>query len=220
MAELLDEKTHLESTTVGVFRTAATIKGGRRFSFSALVVAGDRSGQVGIGYGKANQVPPAIEKAQKAARKDLRKVRLHQSTIPHQVTGRYGSSEVILAPASPGTGVVAGAAVRAVLEMAGVQDCLSKCHGSTNKQNIVKATLDGLRQLTNREAIEDLRGVEIGKTEVDDMLARGGVTWGPPSEFEKQQRDQRDENAEQGEPQKAAAEAGGAGGESSEKTSG
>jgi len=197
MAELLDEKSHLESTTVGVFRTAATIKGGRRFSFSALVVAGDRNGQVAAGYGKANQVPPAIEKAQKAARKSLRRVNLHESTIPHQVIGRYGSSEVILAPASPGTGVVAGAAVRAVLEMAGVQDCLSKCHGSTNKQNIVKATLNGLEQLRTLRHVEELRGVEIGKTEVDDMLARGKVSkaWGPPSEHEREQEQQGGEAA-------------------------
>lgn len=176
MAELLDESTQLESTTVGVFRTAATVKGGRRFSFSSMVVAGDRRGQVGIGYGKANQVPPAIEKAQKEAKKSLIQVNLQEGTIPHEALGRYGASRVKLAPASPGTGVVAGAAVRAVLEMVGVTDCLTKCYGSTNKQNVVKATLDALRQLRSKEEIAALRGVEIGQTEVDERLSRSTAT--------------------------------------------
>ena len=113
MAELLDETSHLESTTLGVYRTAATVKGGRRFSFGALVVVGDRRGNVGYGYGKANEVPPAIEKAQKEGRKSLRKIPLHGGTIPHEIVGRFGSAKVKLIPASPGTGVVAGAAVRA-----------------------------------------------------------------------------------------------------------
>ncbi len=178
MAELLDESTSLESTTVGVFRTAATVKGGRRFSFSSLVVAGNRQGQVGLGYGKANQVPPAIEKAQKEAKKSLVRVYLQEGTIPHETNGRFGASKVRLMPASPGTGVVAGAAVRAVLEMAGVTDCLSKCYGSTNKQNVVKATMDALKQLRSKEEIAELRGVEIGETEVDERLARsGGSVW-------------------------------------------
>lgn len=172
MAELLDEKTQLESTTVGVFRTAATVKGGRRFSFSSLVVAGNRRGEVGIGYGKANQVPPAIEKAQKEARKSLMRVQLHAGTIPHETIGRFGASRVKLAPASPGTGVVAGAPVRAVLEMVGVTDCLTKCYGSTNKQNVVKAAMNALKQLRSPQEIESLRGVTIGKTEVDERLER------------------------------------------------
>lgn len=175
MAELLDEASQLESTTVGVYRTAATIKGGRRFSFSSLVVVGDRHGQVGFGYGKANEVPPAIEKAQKDARKSLNRITLHGGTIPHQVTGRFGASEVRLIPASPGTGVVAGSAVRAVLDMVGVTDCLSKCYGSTNPQNVVKATVDGLRQLTAKTTIAELRGVEINRTEVDELLDRGAA---------------------------------------------
>lgn len=181
MAELLDESTSLESTTVGVFRTAATVKGGRRFSFSSLVVAGDRRGQVGLGYGKANQVPPAIEKAQKEAKKSLVRVNLQEGTIPHEANGRFGASKVRLLPASPGTGVVAGAAVRAVLEMAGVTDCLSKCYGSTNKQNVVKATMDALRQLRSKAEIAELRGVELGETEVDERLSRSGAAGGWPA---------------------------------------
>lgn len=173
MAELLDESRQLESTTVGVFRTAATIKGGRRFSFSSLVVVGDRHGQVGVGYGKANEVPPAIEKAQKVARKEMNRVALHGGTLPHEVVGRFGATKVKLMPASPGTGVVAGAAVRAVLEMVGVTDCLTKVYGSTNKQNVVKATMDGLRRLTTKETTASLRGVEIARTEVDEMIERG-----------------------------------------------
>lgn len=172
MAEFLDEKTQLESTTVGVFRTAATVKGGRRFSFSSLVVAGNRRGEVGIGYGKANQVPPAIEKAQKEARKSMQRIQLHEGTIPHEVVGRFGASMVKLVPASPGTGVVAGASVRAVLEMTGITDCLTKCYGSTNKKNVVKATINALTLLRSREQIEALRGVKIGKTEVDERLER------------------------------------------------
>ena len=120
MAEVLDAASALESTTVGVYRTAATIKGGRRFSFSALVIVGDRNGRVGIGYGKANQVPSAIEKAQKEARRRAKPYPMQGRTLPHSVTGRFGSCEVRLIPASPGTGVIAGATVRAVLELAGV----------------------------------------------------------------------------------------------------
>jgi small subunit ribosomal protein S5 len=181
MAEFLDEKTQLESTTVGVFRTAATVKGGRRFSFSSLVVAGNRRGDVGIGYGKANQVPPAIEKAQKEARKSMQRIQLHEGTIPHEVLGRFGSAKVKLVPASPGTGVVAGASVRAVLEMTGITDCLTKCYGSTNKQNVVKATINALKLLRTREEIEALRGVKIGKTEVDERLERASGSAAIPS---------------------------------------
>ena len=184
MAELLDEKTQLESATVGVFRTAATVKGGRRFSFSSLVVAGNRRGEVGIGYGKANQVPPAIEKAQKEAKKSLRRIQLQEGTIPHEVIGRFSAARVKLAPASPGTGVIAGAAVRAVLEMVGVTDCLTKCFGSTNKQNVVKATLNALEQLRTKAEIESLRGVRIGATEVDERLQRSAAVTGRASETE------------------------------------
>lgn len=168
-----EELAGFESTTVGVYRTAATIKGGRRFSFGSLVVVGDRHGQVGIGYGKANEVPPAIQKAEKDARRSLKKVPLREGTLPHTVVGRFESSRVKLVPASPGTGVVAGAAVRAVLELAGVRDCLTKCYGSTNEKNVVKATLNALLDLRSKEDVEALRGVTLGETHVDDLLARG-----------------------------------------------
>ncbi len=173
MAELLDEASHLESTTINVSRTAATVKGGRRFSFNALVVVGDRRGRVGFGYGKANEVPPAIEKAQKEAKKSMQKIELFGGTIPHLVQGRYGASNVRLIPAAPGTGVVAGAAVRAVLEMLGVTDCLTKSFGSANPQNIIKATFAALEQLQPKEKFAALRGVELGDTEVEERVAKG-----------------------------------------------
>ena len=173
MPELLEESSQLESTTVGVFRTAATVKGGRRFSFNSLVVIGNRRGQIGWGYGKANEVPPAIEKAQKAAKRNMFDISLHGGTIPHEVVGAFGSARVKLMPASPGTGIVAGATVRAVLELLGITDCLTKCQGSNNKINVVKACFDGLDQLRNREVIAELRGVEIDSTTVDEMLERG-----------------------------------------------
>ena len=173
MAEILDESAALESTTVGVFRTAATVKGGRRFSFSSLVVVGDRQGRVGIGYGKANQVPPAIEKAQKEARRKMRSYPIFGRTLPHAVTGRFGACMVRLLPASPGTGVIAGASVRAPLEMVGVQDCLTKSYGSNNSKNLVKAVLNGLDQLRAKTTVEALRGVVIGTTEVEEAIERG-----------------------------------------------
>lgn len=175
MAEYLDESQAIESTTVGVYRTAATVKGGRRFSFSALVVVGDRNGRVGIGYGKANQVPPAIEKAQKEAKRRMKPFPLCGRTIPHMVTGRFGACVVRLMPASPGTGVIAGAAVRAPLEMAGIQDCLTKSYGSSNGKNMVKAVINGLEQLRSRETVERLRGVTIGLTEVEEAVGRASA---------------------------------------------
>ena len=173
MAEILDESAALESSTVGVFRTAATVKGGRRFSFSSMVVVGDRNGRVGLGYGKANQVPPAIEKAQKEARRKMRSYPLFGRTLPHAVTGRFGACVVRLLPASPGTGVIAGAAVRAPLEMVGVQDCLTKSFGSNNSKNLVKAVLNGLGQLRAKSTVAALRGVEILTTEVEEAVERG-----------------------------------------------
>jgi small subunit ribosomal protein S5 len=142
-------------------RCAAVVKGGRRFSFSALVVVGDRKGQVGIGFGKANEVPPAVEKAKKAAMRSLKKVPLQGGTIPHPILGRFGASEVKLLPASPGTGVIAGSSARAVLELAGVRDVLTKAYGSTNVINTVKATLQALMNLRSKDAIEALRGVPV-----------------------------------------------------------
>lgn len=182
MAEYLDESQAIESTTVGVYRTAATVKGGRRFSFSALVVVGDRNGRVGIGYGKANQVPPAIEKAQKEAKRRMKPFPLCGRTIPHMVTGRFGACVVRLMPASPGTGVIAGAAVRAPLEMAGIQDCLTKSYGSSNGKNMVKAVINGLEQLRSRETVERLRGVTIGLTEVEEAVGRASAPVAVPTD--------------------------------------
>ena len=173
MAEKVDSSSSLESTTVGIFRTAATVKGGRRFSFGALVVIGDRRGTVGIGYGKANMVPTAIEKAQKDAKKHLRSFSLQGQTITHEVEGRFGACRVRLVPASPGTGVIAGASVRAVLELVGLQDCLTKSFGSTNSKNLVKATIDALSKTRTRQQIAELRGVELEPTAVEDAIARG-----------------------------------------------
>ncbi len=173
MAEYLDGSGGIESTTVGVFRTAATVKGGRRFSFSSLVVVGDRNGRVGAGYGKANQVPPAIEKAQKIAKRNMRPYPMQGRTIPHEVEGRFGACRVRLVPASPGTGVIAGASVRAVLEMFGLQDCLTKSYGSNNSKNVVKATIDGLSRLRGKDDVERLRGVQVGTTDVEEMIVRG-----------------------------------------------
>ena len=173
MAEALDDNGSLESTTVGIYRTAATVKGGRRFSFAALVVVGDRQGRVGIGYAKAGQVPNAIEKSQKEGKRKLNSYPMQDRTVPHLVEGRFGACRVRLVPASPGTGVIAGASVRAILEMLGIQDCLTKCYGSTNPKNLVKATLDALSQLRLRTTVEALRGVELGETEVEESVRRG-----------------------------------------------
>jgi len=172
MAELLKDSGQLEASTVKVMRTAATVKGGRRFSFGALVVAGDRRGRVGYGYGKAKEVPAAIEKAQKEAKKALVDVPLLGGTIPHEVEGRFGASKVRLIPASPGTGVIAGATVRAVLELAGITDCLTKCYGSTNKVNSLKAVMNGLSRLRTTVQVAGLRGVEIGTTRIEDRIER------------------------------------------------
>jgi len=169
------EASPYESTTVGVYRTAATVKGGRRFSFSALSVVGDRKGQVGYGYGKATEVPAAIEKAEKVARREVKKVSLKEGTIPHEVLGRFGAAKVNLVPASPGTGVIAGTTVRAVLELAGVRDCMTKAYGSTNQKNLVKATVNALEKLHYKSVIEQLRNVDLGETEVDEMIKRGAA---------------------------------------------
>lgn len=152
---------YFEETVVKVNRSAKVVKGGRRFSFSALVVIGNRQGVVGVGFGKAKEVPSAVTKAVKSARKDLKRVPLMGTTIPHPVVGRFGASKVKLLPAAPGTGIIAGASARAVLEFAGVTDILTKAIGSTNPINLVKATMDGLNRLRAREDVERLRGVSM-----------------------------------------------------------
>jgi small subunit ribosomal protein S5 len=153
----------IESSVVRIYRCAKVVKGGRTFSFGALVVAGDRKGNVGIGYGKANEVPNAVEKATKDARKQMFKVNLKGTTIPHLVKGTSGASTVVLVPARPGTGVTAGKSVRPVVELSGITDILTKAYGSTSPKNLVKATIAALQQLKNREQVEEVRGVQLVK---------------------------------------------------------
>jgi small subunit ribosomal protein S5 len=155
------EEQPFEDVLVKLFRCATVVKGGRRFSFGALVVVGDRNGKVAYGYGKANEVPQAVEKGIKQAKRRLLDVPLRGSTIPHRVTGRFGASRIVMIPASEGTGVIAGSAPRAVLELAGVKDVLTKCYGSTSAKNLVKATINGLTQLRTRAQVEELRGVKL-----------------------------------------------------------
>src|SRR3954464_5116199 len=149
---------------VFINRCAKVVKGGRRFSFSALIVAGDRKGQVGCGFGKANEVSEAIRKASESAKKSLIKVAVRENTIPHEVTGEHGGGRVLLRPASPGTGVIAGGGVRAVVEAAGIRDVLAKSLGSSNHANVVKATLEALSQLRLRADIFKTRGIAIRQT--------------------------------------------------------
>jgi len=156
-----EEDSRYAEVVVKINRCSKVIKGGRRFSFSALVVLGDKEGNVGIGFGKANEVPLSVEKAMKIARNAFTKVSIHGNTIPHKIVGSYRSSRVVMIPATEGTGIIAGAPVRAVVECAGVKDLLTKVHGSTNPLNVVKATLNGLKQLRTREEVSMLRGVEI-----------------------------------------------------------
>jgi small subunit ribosomal protein S5 len=151
----------LEDTVIKVFRCAKVVKGGRRFSFGAMVAVGNRAGRVGIGYGKAREVPMAVEKAIKDARKSMNTVSLNGQTIPHQSMGKFGATKITLIPASPGTGVIAGAGARAVLELAGVHDVLTKVYGSTTTKNVVKATINGLLKLRDPQSISELRGVNV-----------------------------------------------------------
>jgi small subunit ribosomal protein S5 len=148
-------------SVVAIRRCAAVVKGGRRFSFNALVVVGNGKGQVAWGYGKANEVPPSVEKGVKDAHKQMNRVNLKGHTIPHRVIGKYGAARVVMLPASPGTGVIAGGAVRAVVQAAGITDILTKSYGSTNKLNIVKAAIHALTQLRTKEEVARLRGVAL-----------------------------------------------------------
>ncbi len=148
-------------------RCAKVVKGGRRFSFSALIVAGDHDGKVGVGFGKANEVAEAIRKASDSARKGMEKMSLHENTIPHETIGEFGGGRVLLRPASPGTGVIAGGGVRAVVEAAGIKDVLAKSLGSSNHANVVKATIEALRGLRRKDEIFKTRGIRPSMANAD-----------------------------------------------------
>jgi small subunit ribosomal protein S5 len=162
-----ERDSELTETVVHINRVAKVVKGGKNFSFSAVVVAGDGSGNVGYGTGKAREVPPAIQKASEQAKREMIRVPMIGGTLPHKVWGRWGATRVLLRPASPGTGVIAGGGVRAVMESAGVQDVLTKIIGSRNPFNVVRATFDAITSLMTQDQVRRLRGFEVAAPEAD-----------------------------------------------------
>jgi small subunit ribosomal protein S5 len=171
----------LQERVVEINRVAKVVKGGRRFSFTALVVVGDERDVVGVGYGKANEVPLAIQKGVERARRNLFRVPKHGTTIPHQVTGVYGAGRVLLRPASEGTGVIAGGGVRAVLELAGIHDVLSKSLGSQNPINLVKATVTALQMLRTPRDVAELRGLTVAQVlGLDERESNGAAPEADP----------------------------------------
>ncbi|RMF72855.1 MAG: 30S ribosomal protein S5 [Acidobacteria bacterium] len=168
------EASDLRDQVVFINRVTKVVKGGKNFSFSALVVVGDGKGSVGFGAGKAKEVPSAIAKGIEKAKRNMIRVPLKGTTIPHMVVGRHGAGRVLLKPASPGTGVIAGGAVRAILETLGVQDVLTKCIGTQNPHNVVRATFDGLQQLRDVNEVARLRGIPVESLEAGGAAAESG----------------------------------------------